>query len=168
MADTKIRIQKATRMLREDHRKVKKLFASYEKLKENDEGRKEDLYESIKKELRIHTQIEEEIFYPAVESAPESQARKLILEAREEHKIVKTLLAELDAIESDDTEGDAKMKVLKDSVLHHAEEEEEQIFPIFESLDREEKSRIAERLSERKQELEAEEPEISGDAGEMG
>lgn len=168
MADTKVRVPKATSLLKEDHRKVKKLFASYDKL-EDDDPQCDHLFEEIKKELTIHSKIEEEIFYPAVEGAENEEARTLVKEANEEHKIVKTLLQEIDALEDgDQTECDAKMKVLKDAVLHHAEEEEKEIFPVFEKLEKEQKARVAEQLLSRKQELESQNLEKTDESEESG
>jgi len=163
MADTKIRTRKATSLLKEDHRKVKKLFAEFEKLDESDTAEMARIFETVNQELTVHAQIEEEIFYPACEMAEDEDAKTLVKEAHEEHKIVKTLLQEIDALEDGDhTECDAKMKVLRDNVLHHAEEEEEEIFPIFDGLDKEQKTRVAEQLISRKQELQSQNVEKTG------
>ena len=157
MADTKIRTRKATALLREDHRKVKKLFAEFEKLEESDTAEMARIFEEVKKELTVHAQIEEEIFYPAIEKAEDEEAKELTLEANEEHRLVKQLIQELSGMTADEELFCAKMKVLKDNVLHHAEEEESEIFPIFEGLDKEEQDRIAEQLNARKNELSTEE-----------
>lgn len=153
MADTKIRTRKATSLLKEDHRKVKKLFAEFEKLEESDTAEMARIFETVNKELTVHAQIEEEIFYPAIEKADDEEAEELSREAHEEHRLVKMLLRELSGLTADDELFCAKMKVLKDNVLHHAEEEESEIFPIFEDLDKEEQDRIAEQLNARKMEL---------------
>jgi hemerythrin superfamily protein len=157
MADTKIRTRKATSLLKEDHRKVKKLFAEFDKLEESDTAEMARIFETVNKELTVHAQIEEEIFYPAIEKADDEEAEELSREAHEEHRLVKMLLQELSGMTADDKLFCAKMKVLKDNVLHHAEEEESEIFPIFEDLDKEEQDRIAEQLNSRKMELSSEE-----------
>jgi hemerythrin superfamily protein len=157
MADTKIRTRKATALLKEDHRKVKKLFAEFEKLEESDTAEMARIFEEVKTELTIHAQIEEEIFYPAIEKAEDEEAKELTLEAQEEHRLVKQLIQELSGMTADEELFCAKMKVLKDNVLHHAEEEESEIFPIFEDLDKEEQDQIAEQLNARKNELSSEE-----------
>ena len=95
MSDTKVRVRKATALLKEDHQRVKKLFTRFEKLDASRETDKTELFDQIKKELTVHAQIEEEIFYPAVEGAQDEDADDLVREAREEHRIVKTLLEEL-------------------------------------------------------------------------
>ena len=165
MSDTKLRMPKATALLRDGHKKVKKLISSYEKLEDGDDARREQLFQEIKKELSIHARIEEEIFYPAVAMAGREKAEKLIMEAEAEHQIVKTLLEQIAALEADDrTERDAKMIVLRDSVLHHVEVEEKKIFPIFEELDRDQKANVTEQLLSRKEQLEAQESEESGES----
>src|SRR6185436_9433615 len=122
MADTKIRTRKATSLLREDHRNVKKLFAECDKLDESDTAELARLFEEIKKELTVHAQIEEEIFYPAIEKGDDEEAGETVREAHEEHRLVKMLIEELSGMTADDEQFCAKLKVLKDMVLHHAEE----------------------------------------------
>ena len=153
MADTKIRIRKATTLLKEDHRTVKRLFAEFDKLEESETPELARIFDEVKKELTVHAQIEEEIFYPAIERAENDEAEELVREAHEEHRLVKMLIEELSGMQADDDQFCAKMKVLKDNVLHHAEEEESEIFPIFEDLDKEEQDQIAEQLQARKNEL---------------
>jgi len=157
MADTKIRTRKATTLLKEDHRKVKKLFAEFDKLDESDTAEMARIFETVKKEITAHAQIEEEIFYPAVQRAENEEAEELIREAREEHRLVKMLIEELSGMTADDEQFCAKMKVLKDNVLHHAEEEESEIFPVFEDLDKEEQDRVTDELNARKNEISSEE-----------
>src|SRR3981081_4081276 len=101
MADTKeMKALKATSLLKEDHKKVKKLFAEFDELEEDDAAGLSAIYEKVNKELQVHAQIEEEIFYPAVNNATDEDAEGLVLEAHEEHKIVKTLLEELSEMDA--------------------------------------------------------------------
>lgn len=153
MADTKIRTRKATALLREDHRKVKKLFSEYEALEDEEGTEKGELFETIRQELTIHAQVEEELFYPTMEEIDDEEVKELVLEAHEEHKIVKTLLAELSELTPEDESFDAKMKVLMESVKHHADEEEKEMFPSFDDLPKEKQDEISERLRARKTEL---------------
>jgi len=157
MSDTKIRSRKATSLLKEDHREVKKLFAEFEKLDEADIEDMARIFDQLKKDLTVHAQIEEEIFYPAIEKAPDEEADEVVREAHEEHRLMKMLLEELSGLTADDPQFCAKMKVLMDNTLHHAEEEESEIFPIFEKLDKEQQGRIAEQLNSRKNDLTFEE-----------
>ncbi len=160
MSDTKLRVRKATALLREDHENVKKMFSAYEEIEEGNTEQKGELFEAIKKELTVHAQIEEEIFYPAIEASGDEESEDLIQEAHEEHRLVKQLLEELAEMGPESDTFDAKLKVLKDNVLHHAEEEQEEIFPCFDELDKDEREQISETLASRKQQLmQEEEPE---------
>jgi hemerythrin superfamily protein len=153
MPDTKVRSTKATALLRADHKKVKHLFSQYEKLGDDaDRETKRELFEEMKKELTIHATVEEEIFYPAIESlnTEDEKAGEIVSEANEEHKIVKTLLEELTQLDPDDDQYDAKIKVLTESVKHHADEEEAEMFPFFDDLDKERQEQISNELNERK------------------
>ena len=117
MASTKS--QDAIALLKEDHRKVEELFEQFEKAK--GDGRKEKLALEICKELTIHTIIEEEIFYPAIEGKVEED---LLKESFVEHDAAKVLIAEIETGGPSDEFYDAKVKVLKEEIEHHVEEEE--------------------------------------------
>jgi hypothetical protein len=111
--------QEAIALLKEDHRKVEELFEQFEKAK--GDGRKEKLALQICKELTIHTMLEEEIFYPACEGKVEEE---LLKESFVEHDAAKVLIAEIEAGGPSDEFYDAKVKVLKEEIEHHVEEEE--------------------------------------------
>ena len=146
----------AIELLKKDHKTVKSLFESFEKAKEQDsETSKAELFASIKEELDAHAQVEEEIFYPAFDRAAEKQDDKeLVLEAGEEHKQVKTLLAELEGLDPDDETFDAKMKVLKDNIEHHVEEEEGEMFPHAQKqLDSDRLEELGQQIAARKEQL---------------
>ncbi|HEV2829325.1 MAG TPA: hemerythrin domain-containing protein [Pyrinomonadaceae bacterium] len=110
-------------LLKADHKKVADLF---DRLESATGKAKLDVFKQIKVELELHTHIEETIFYPALEKPEETH--DLTLEAYEEHKVVKTLLAELSGAKTADDEWQAKTKVLKENVEHHVEEEENELF----------------------------------------
>jgi hemerythrin superfamily protein len=116
-------------MLKRDHQKVKSLFRDAEDLGDRATKKLGDLYAEIKQELQVHAKIEEAVLYPALESIRAKETKKLAFEAYEEHAVVKMMLLELDRAGTKDERFKAKLKVLKDIVLHHAEEEESEIFP---------------------------------------
>lgn len=120
--------QDAIALLIEDHKKVLKLFKEFEKLKEEeDEERKQQLVTLICAELTIHTQIEEEIFYPAARDAMDEQ--DILDEAEVEHAGAKTLIAQLSSMEPGDDLYDAKVTVLGEYIEHHVKEEHDELFP---------------------------------------
>lgn len=155
MSDTKIRVSKATDVLKEDHRKVKRLFSEYEGIEDGEDNEKFRVFSEIQRELTIHATIEEEIFYPALEGVQKrkTDGREIVAEAIEEHKVVKTLLSEIEELSPVEEAFDAKMKVLQENVEHHADEEESEMFPLFKELETDEQESVSEALWERKQEL---------------
>jgi len=120
--------QDAIAMLMADHKKVKKLFSDFDKLKEkgSDED-KSEIVEQICNELKIHTELEEEIFYPAVRNAIDDG--DLMDEALVEHAGAKDLIAQLEDASPDDDLYDAKVTVLGEQIDHHVKEEEGDMFP---------------------------------------
>jgi|ERR1041385_3761180 hemerythrin-like domain-containing protein len=113
----------AFELLKTDHRKVAELF---DRLESASGQAKLSIFKQIKSELELHTHIEEKFFYPALE--PPKETHDLTLEAYEEHKVVKDLLAELSGSKSADDEWQAKAKVLRENVEHHVDEEENELF----------------------------------------
>ena len=111
--------QDATHLLMDDHRKVEGLFEQYEKA--SGDGRKEKIARQICTELKVHSMIEEEIFYPALRGKIEEDA---LDEAYVEHDGAKLLINEIEAGGPDEDFYDAKVKVLKEQIEHHVEEEE--------------------------------------------
>jgi len=124
----RIQAQDAIAMLTADHKKVKKLFADFGKLK--DAGSDEDkasIVDQICNELKIHTELEEEIFYPAVRKAIDDG--DLMDEALVEHAGAKDLIAQLEDASPEDDLYDAKVTVLGEQIDHHVKEEEGDMFP---------------------------------------
>jgi len=113
-------------LLKTDHEKVAEILASIEETTERAAKGREELFNRLKAELDLHAKIEEEIFYPALEDSEET--REVTLEAYEEHRLVKQLLAELESEPKDTEEWTAKFTVLKENIEHHVEEEEGEMF----------------------------------------
>lgn len=113
-------------LLKTDHEKVAGILASIEETTERAVKGRDELFTRLKEELDLHAKIEEEIFYPALEDSDET--RDVTLEAYEEHRLVKQLLAELETEPKDTEEWTAKFTVLKENIEHHVEEEEGEMF----------------------------------------
>jgi iron-sulfur cluster repair protein YtfE (RIC family) len=114
-------------LLKADHKKVAGILEKLDLTTERGVKTREELFTQLKTELEVHTRIEETIFYPALEKADET--RDITLEAFEEHRLVKQLLGELESMGKDKEEWTAKFTVLKESIEHHVEEEEGDMFP---------------------------------------
>ena len=112
-------------LLKNDHKTVEGLFTRFEKLGPRAVKSKQDVVERIIRELSIHAALEEMLFYPAVRQV----APDMVLESLEEHHIVKWVLSELEGMNPEHDRFDAKVSVLVETVRHHVDEEERELFP---------------------------------------
>lgn len=142
---------KATTLLKKQHQEVKVLFRKIDKT----EGPsvRGDLMAQIIAKLTAHSTIEEEMFYPAVRGLGSQKAEDTILEALEEHHVVKLVLEELSTVDPADEHFSAKMTVLSELVEHHADEEEDEMFTLALKLGDGELETLGMRMAARAEEL---------------
>ena len=142
----------ATHLLASDHREVEDLFKKFENASGSD--RKREIANQICTELKIHSMIEEEIFYPALKGKIEDDTLE---EAYVEHDGAKLLINEIVEGGPDDDFYDAKVKVLQEQVEHHVEEEEKMRGNMFQQARATDVdlNALGERMLARKQELKA-------------
>jgi hemerythrin superfamily protein len=130
----------AITLLKEDHATVSKLFSGFDDLGDNAHEQKRKVVDEIIRELSIHAAIEEAVLYPTIRTVAKSGNTVLddqVLESLEEHHVVKWLLDELDGMDPKHERFDAKVTVLKETVEHHVDEEEDEMFPrLRDALDR--------------------------------
>ena len=120
----------AIALLKKDHQTVRRLLKKLASSAETRRSEAVTVLRQIENELKVHTQIEEEIFYPAFRDAVEGKEEEHIYyEALEEHHVVDLVMPEIESTGRNSEEFPAKAKVLKDLVEHHAEEEESEMFP---------------------------------------
>ena len=149
----------AIKLLTEDHKVVRKLLEELTATTSRAKKKRAGLLEEIRIQLKTHTAIEEEIFYPAFKSAgKKSDDAKMFFEAMEEHRAAGDLVLP-DLLDTD--VGSAKFsgraKVLKELVTHHADEEEKEMFRRAKALfDKEELNKLGEQMGRRKEQLVAE------------
>jgi len=144
----------AVRLLKQDHREVEGWFDEYEQLEADAD--KLELFGRIALALKVHTRLEEEIFYPAERGEVEDD---MLDEAYVEHDGAKKLIAEIEAMKPQDEFYDAKVKVLGEYIKHHVREEE-QPGGIFAQAKKghEDLEAMGERIASRKKALMAELP----------
>jgi hemerythrin superfamily protein len=119
---------KAVQLLKADHRKVEKLFASFE---DADADEKQTIATEIMTELKVHMEVEEQLFYPFVRTILEDTM--LVTEAEIEHNSAKELMTQIQDATDADEEFEASVKVLKEQIEHHVKEEENELFPKLKS-----------------------------------
>jgi hemerythrin superfamily protein len=150
MARSRSKSVEAIDMLKQDHDKVDKAFKEFEEMDREDMAACRQLIMAVCEDLKAHSTLEEEIFYPAVREAIEDD--DIMNEASVEHETAKMLIEQLENMQEDDPNFHATFTVLGEYVRHHVKEEEGEMFPAarksgldFESL--------AERMRERRREL---------------
>jgi hemerythrin-like domain-containing protein len=144
-------------LLKRDHREVEEFFEEYEELDNN--RAKAELARKICNTLKVHTQIEEEILYPAARKA--TGDNDLLDEALVEHAGAKHLIGEIEAMEVGDDLYDAKITVLGEQIKHHVKEEEEELFPEIEESKMDVVA-VGKQLATRKSELMAQSGMMAG------
>lgn len=139
----------AIALLKKDHREVEEMFDEYEQLDADTE--KTALFKKIATALKVHTKIEEEIFYPEERGDVEDD---MLDEAQVEHNSAKILIADIEKMKPSDELYDAKVKVLGEYIKHHVKEEE-QPGGIFSQAKKgkEDLDEMGDRLTARKEEL---------------
>jgi hypothetical protein len=149
----------AIKLLEADHRQVDKWFKEYEAT--NGAKTKAKLVDQIITALKVHTQIEEEIFYPVSREFLDSEGEEMVDEAVVEHASAKNLIAEIEAMEVGDDLFDAKVKVLSELIEHHVEEEEKEYFPETRKTEMDMEA-VGAQMKARKEELMAQMTRVNG------
>ncbi len=116
----------AIQLLENDHRRLEDLLTRGEDTTEGAVRRRTSLLDMITSEFTVHERIEEKVFYPALKAHPE--ATDIVLEGYQEHHVADMLVEELHGLPKDDERWGAKFKVLQESIQHHIEEEEGEMF----------------------------------------
>jgi hemerythrin superfamily protein len=138
-----------------DHKRVKELFKEFATLKEKRGDKDEEKLELVKRicrELKVHTAVEEQIFYPAVREQIDDG--DLMDEALVEHAGAKDLVEQLESMDVEDDLYDAKVTVLGEQIDHHVKEEEGTMFPKAKKAKLDTKALGAE-MAQRKSQLQA-------------
>src|SRR5476651_2302769 len=140
----------AIALLKADHKRVSALYEQYEGTRST--AKKKAIVATICKELSIHAQVEEEIFYPAVKAALKD--KEMVPEAQVEHATLKELIAQVKDKEPDGELFDAKIKVMSEYTRHHVKEEHTEMFPKARKT-RLDMNELGAKLQARKDELKA-------------
>ena len=140
----------ALELLTADHNRVRGLFNRFKAAEGENDAQAARLAATIFTELEIHTKIEEEIFYPTITKLND-EIHDTVTEGIEEHHVVDTLMAEAKGMDPSDEAWAAKIKVLIENVEHHADEEEEDMFPMVrKAMDADTRAALGQQLEARK------------------
>ena len=123
-AATGDKVADATDLLQRDHRQVEGWFQACQSL--SDEEQKAELIEKICMALKVHAQMEEEIFYPRFRAETDEQG--LVQEAIDEHAEVKRLIAEIEQRQAQGQDCTEQLEAMRQAVMHHVQEEESEMF----------------------------------------
>jgi hypothetical protein len=145
---TRARRPDALRLLKDDHQRVQALFDRFERAR--GEAQKEKIAETICNELKIHAQLEEEIFYPAAREAIDE--KDLLNEAQVEHNSAKELIRQIEQSSPSDEMYDALVTVLGEYIRHHVKEEEGEMFKKVRQSELD-LAALAERMQDRRRSL---------------
>lgn len=116
----------ALALLKKDHDQVKKLLKDLDDTTDRAIKTRQALFDRLKFSLTVHEQMEEAVLYPALKEHAET--KEIVLEAYEEHDVVDTILGELEQTPFDDETWHAKLTVMRENLLHHIQEEEDEMF----------------------------------------
>jgi hemerythrin-like domain-containing protein len=142
----------AIELLENDHKKMKKLLGDLEDTTRRAAKTREELFEKIRTQLTAHETIEEEIFYPALKEHP--KAKDLVLEGYVEHHVADLIVNELATAPTTDEEWGAIAKVLRETIEHHIEEEEGELFKVARQvLDADQLANLGDRMNLRNDEV---------------
>ncbi len=151
----------AITLLEDDHKRVQEMFKTAEKLGQDDLEELQEIVETACMELTVHTQVEEELAYPAFREVLED-GQDLMLEAEIEHQSATDLIAQLEEMDPSDERYKPTFTVLGEYVNHHIKEEEKEIFPKVKKAGLDTDG-LGQQIMARKAELEA---ELSGEEAE--
>ncbi|MGE1173046.1 hemerythrin domain-containing protein [Pseudomonas sp. BW7P1] len=117
-------------LLKADHEKVKSILGQLSDSTERATKKRAELLDKLEMEITIHTRLEEEILYPAFKAAGSKEQDVMYYEAKEEHRTVDSLvLPDLKETDPGTPEFAGRVKVVKELLEHHIEEEEKEMFP---------------------------------------
>ena len=158
----------AIQLLEQDHREVQDLFSEFKKFQEaeqeGDDELKQEIIDTVCTALKVHTKIEEEIFYPAAREALGDDEEDLMNEAEVEHSGAKDLIAQIEDGSASDPMTCARFLVLSEQIDHHVKEEQDEMFPKLRETDMDLEG-VGKQLKARKDELmagyEADTPETN-------
>ena len=148
----KRRALRATTLLKKDHRVVRGLFWTMQQT--SDPSIRKSIFDEIRRQLDVHTLVEEEIFYPAVQNLYTTVAKEQVEDAYRDHRAIKDLCQRISAMDPNVFEFMSSVNELKERIDHHVDIEENEMFPlVHRNLFGEELEDLGRRIRDRSHEL---------------
>lgn len=124
-------------LLKQDHDRVKELFSEYDMISGDGGARKNEIAQTVLRELEVHSRVEEDIFYPALRARTGKEGKDLVKQSMNEHREIDDLVAELRETDPSDPDFDERFQELMEDVEEHITEEESEMFPKAQILGKE-------------------------------
>ncbi len=148
------RAMKVTNILKKDHRVVSGMILALEMTPQANGTVRKGLFTEIQRQLTVHAQAEEEVFYPAVRNLNFGFVEQYVNDSYREHDNIKSLLSEISGIDPSSYDFDRKVADLRRTIQHHVEDEEGKIFPMLErQMSSEQLERLGQRIHNKKNDL---------------
>lgn len=138
----------AIKTLRDDHKTLRGLFAQIDVVDARASEMKQGVIRQLLMEVELHSRIEEELFYPALDKTTDSQLQGLLVSCRDAHKEADELVSKLS-----ENSPDEEIRSLVTALEEHMVEEEEELFPLAEQLLGSELDALGEKIVARRREL---------------
>lgn len=150
MVNTSQTTMDVVELLKQDHETVESLLSE---VKSEQGGKRLEVLKTIRREFLLHSDVEEQIVYPAYKECMDSrEARVDVAESVDEHRLVKELIEQMLDLDPGSVQFDGKLKLLRESIQHHVKEEEQKMFPEMRQECSEDQLRtLARRVEEMKQ-----------------
>jgi hemerythrin superfamily protein len=120
------------KILRNDHSNVRDLIGRFGRAGKSSHDKRGEIFEQLRRQLQIHSRAEEEIFYPAIKALNGVESQKLVSEALKEHRQIDELLTRISRLKPTDKNFDDRIETLFETIEHHLDEEEGEIFQFVE------------------------------------
>jgi hemerythrin-like domain-containing protein len=118
----------AIELIERDHRRIRRLLRDLATGPRQDRS---EVFELLEETLQRHSAVEEDIFYPAVRAAADSDwGDEVYIKSRDEHKLVDTVLPHMRFIHRQSEAFTAKARLTRELVENHIENENRELLPL--------------------------------------
>lgn len=144
--------QSIQKTIKKDHENIRNLLKELEKAIKNEDANRDAIFDQLAKEVIAHSKAEEDVLYEALIKENKEKMNEKVAEGKEEHHLAEILIQEMKALNSKDSQWEAKFEVLKENLKHHLTEEERDILPQSKGMiDKKEATQLSEEFQDEKE-----------------